>query len=120
MGTMPYLHFRGDCATALRFYADLMGGTDLQMMPYAAGPDAAWKASDRIMHGQVTLGDGVLMASDFPPGQDGEAQAAVSIMQTFATEPQGRAVFDGRWGSGRQTCTALAVSAYSSIWSKFM
>ncbi|SHE81679.1 PhnB protein [Loktanella atrilutea] len=102
MGTMPYLHFRGDCAAALRFYADLMGGTDLQMMPYSASPDAPadWQASDRIMHGQVTLGDGVLMASDFPPGQAGDAQAAVSIMQTFDTEAQGRAVFDGLAAEG--------------------
>ena len=30
MGTMPYLHF---CAAALRFYAELMGSTDLQLMP---------------------------------------------------------------------------------------
>ena len=30
---MPYLHFRGDCDAALRLYANLMGGTDLQMMP---------------------------------------------------------------------------------------
>ena len=47
------------------------------------------------MLAQVTLEDEVLMASDVPPGQGGDAQAAVSIMQTFATEPQGRAVFDG-------------------------
>lgn len=99
---MPYLHVRGDCAAALRFHADLMGGTDLQMMPSSASPDAPadWQASDRIMHGQVTPGDGLPMASDVPPGQADDAQAAVSIVRTFDTETQGRAIFDGPAAEG--------------------
>ncbi len=94
MPTMPYLHFRGDCANALAFYAEVFGGANLQMMRYADGPDAppAWSGSDRIMHGQVTIGDGTLMASDFPPGAPGEAQAAVSVMQSAPD-----AATAGRW-----------------------
>lgn len=84
MATMPYLHFRGDCATALAFYTEVFGGTNLQMMRYAQAPDApaGWVSSDLVMHGQVTIGDGTLMASDYPPGTAGDAQAAVSIMQS--------------------------------------
>ncbi|MFD1809539.1 hypothetical protein ACFSHQ_19930 [Gemmobacter lanyuensis] len=33
------------------------------------------------MHAELSLGSGRLMASDFPPGMEGDAQAAVSIMQ---------------------------------------
>ncbi len=96
MPTMPYLHFQGDCARALTFYAEVFGGTDLQTMKYADGPEAptAWKGSDRIMHGQVTLGGGTLMASDYPPGVEGHPQAGFSVMQTAPDVPTARAAFD--------------------------
>ena len=83
MPTMPYIHFQGQCAEALTAYASLFGGTNLQLMRYADGPTApeAFKSSPRIMHGQVTLGDGTLMASDFPPGMEGDPQKGFSIMQ---------------------------------------
>lgn len=94
MATMPYLHFQGDCAPALAFYAEVFGGTGLQTMRYAEAPEAppGWSGSDRIMHEQVTLGDGTLMASDYPPGTDGAPQASVSIMQSAPD-----AAIAGRW-----------------------
>jgi PhnB protein len=96
MPTSPYIHFQGQCAEALAFYADVFGGSGLQTMRYADGPGApeAWKGSDRVMHGQITLGDGVLMASDFPPGVEGDPQKAVSVMQTLPDVVSTRAAFD--------------------------
>ena len=83
MTTHPYIHFQGNCAQAMTAYAEIFGGTDLQMMPYAAMPggDPRQGADQRMMHAQVRIGDGVLMASDFPPGVEGDPQKAVSIMQ---------------------------------------
>lgn len=102
MGTMPYLHFQGQCAEAMQFYADLMGGSDLNMMGYKDAPEGPpdWKDSPLIMHAQVTLGDGVIMASDFPPGQDGDPQKGFSVMQTFDTVARGQQVFDGLADTG--------------------
>ena len=96
MPTMPYLHFQGDCAEALAFYATVFNGTNLQTMRYADGPgtSADWQASDRIMHGQVTIGDGTLMASDYPPGVEGAPQSGVSIMQSAPDVPTARSMFD--------------------------
>lgn len=96
MPTMPYLHFQGQCAEALAFYATVFGGTDLQLMRYADGPGAPpdWADSPRIMHGQVTLGDGTLMASDYPPGVAGMAQAGFSVMQSAPDVTTARSVFD--------------------------
>jgi PhnB protein len=96
MPTMPYIHLQGHCAEALAFYADVFGGTDLQLMRYSEGPDAPadWRSSTRIMHGQLTLGAGTLMASDFPPGMEGQPQASVSIMQTVPDAATGARVFD--------------------------
>ena len=96
MPTMPYIHFQGQCAQALAFYAQVFGGTGLQTMRYADGPEApeAWKASDRIMHGQVTLGSGTLMASDYPPGMEGDPQRGFSVMQTAPDVATAKAAFD--------------------------
>ena len=95
MPTMPYIHFQGQCADALAFYADVFAGTNLQTMRYADGPEAppAWKESPRIMHGQITIGDGTLMASDFPPGTDGDPQKGFSVMQALADVPTAKAAF---------------------------
>ena len=96
MPTTPYIHFQGQCAEALAFYAQVFGGTNLQTMRYADGPESppAWKHSTRTMHGQVTLNDGTLMASDYPPGVDGDAQKGFSVMQTAPDVPSARLVFD--------------------------
>jgi PhnB protein len=95
MPTMPYIHFQGQCAEALAFYAQVFNGSGLQMMPYAAGPDApeAWKTSDRIMHGQLGIYDGTLMASDYPPGVLGDAQAGFSVMQAVPDVAEAARVF---------------------------
>lgn len=96
MPTIPYLHFQGDCAAALAFYAEVFTGTDLRLMHYAQAPGAsdAWQASALIMHGEVKLYGETLMASDFPPGQTGEAQKATSIMQTVPDVASGQVIFD--------------------------
>ncbi len=95
MPTMPYIHFQGQCAEALAFYKTVFHGSDLQQMRYAEGPEAppAWRESARIMHAQVTLYDGVLMASDYPPGVEGDPQAGFSVMQTAPDVAQAERVF---------------------------
>ena len=95
MPTHPYIHFQGNCAEALAAYVEIFGGTDLQMMRYADAPGMpdAMK-SDRVIHGQLTIGDGTLMASDFPSGIEGDPQAAVSIMQSAPDVDTARAWFD--------------------------
>lgn len=96
MPTLPYIHFQGDCAEALTFYAAALGGTDLQLLRYADGPGAPpdWADSPRIMHGQVTLGDGTLMASDYPPGREGDAQKGFSVMQSAPDVATAQVIYD--------------------------
>jgi PhnB protein len=95
MPTIPYIHFRGHCAEALAFYAEVFGGTELQLMRYADAPEMPETMQDpnRIIHGQVRLGSGLLMASDYPPGMDGDEQAAVSVMQGVVSVAAGHEVF---------------------------
>ena len=114
MPTIPYIHFDGHCAEALTHYADVFGGTDLQMMRYSDAPDMpeAMKDPNRIIHGQVTLGGGVLMASDYPPGMVAEKQAAVSIMQGVGSVASGQAIFD-RLADGGTVVQAFGPSFFS-------
>ena len=101
MATHPYLHFDGTCAEALGFYAETLGGTNLQMMRYGEGPEMQGAAgSARVMHGQLTIGDGTLMASDAPEGQAGAPQASVSVMQSAPDMATGQRWFDALAAGG--------------------
>ncbi len=93
---MPYIHFQGHCAEALTFYADVFGATDLSMMRYSDAPetDDTLRDPTRVIHAQLTLPDGVLMASDYPPGMAGAAQAAVSLMTVADTVPEAQRIFN--------------------------
>lgn len=92
----PYIHFRGDCAAAMEFYADIFNADDLFLMRYSEMPEAPpnFANSDRVLHATVTLGGRMLMASDYPPGTDGDPQKGVSICHTAPDIPAGRHIFD--------------------------
>lgn len=102
MPTMPYLHFQGQCAAALAFYAQVFNGSGLQTTRYADAPEAppAWQDSPRVMHGQISIYDGTLMASDYPPGMTGDAQTGFSVMQTAPDVAEARRVFEALANGG--------------------
>ncbi len=65
MQVTPYLFFNGNCQEALSFYHGIFGGK-LHLMTYGEqiGPGCPLATKDKIMHGAVTVGDFLLMASD--------------------------------------------------------
>ncbi|HEX8167408.1 MAG TPA: VOC family protein [Beijerinckiaceae bacterium] len=70
----PYLMFNGGCEEAFRLYERVLGGRIEIMLPHE-GPAAEhvppeWRS--KIMHARLVVGDMVLMASDAPPGRQGE------------------------------------------------
>jgi PhnB protein len=95
MALSPYLHFDGTCAEALRFYADVFGDPAPELMTYDTVPDAPadW-ASSRILHGQVKIADGMLLASDSPPGEPVEPQAGMSICASLPSADGAKAAFE--------------------------
>jgi PhnB protein len=65
-----YVTFDGRCEAAFNFYAPILGGRIVTMVPYAETPEAArvpkeWQG--KIMHARLELGERALMASDVPP-----------------------------------------------------
>lgn len=95
MPTYPYIHFQGNCAQALTEYARIFGSAPPDLMRYAEAPDMPepMRSAERVIHGQVRLFDGMLMASDFPPGVEGDPQKAVSVMQTAPDLETGARIF---------------------------
>ncbi|WP_395541672.1 VOC family protein [Neotabrizicola sp. sgz301269] len=111
---IPYLHFQGHCAEALVFYADIFGASDLQMMRYSDAPDMDDTLRDptRVIHGQLTLPDGLLMASDYPPGMTGDPQSAVSLMHVAGTVAEGQRLF-GALSAGGQVIQDFGSTFFS-------
>jgi PhnB protein len=78
-----YLYFNGNCEEAFTFYAKCLGGKIDTMMPHAGSPAAGHVPAEwgsKILHAHMTIGEGVLMASDAPPGHYAKPQGfSISI-----------------------------------------
>ena len=95
----PYLHFDGEAADAIAFYADVLGGTT-QVMTFAQmgmeGPDA-----DKVMHGQLETDSGItLMVSDMPPGESRQRGNDITISLSGDDEPTLRGWYEKLSASG--------------------
>jgi len=63
-----HLTFDGNCREAMTFYQGGLGG-ELKLMPFSEVPGNIPKeARERIVHGRLTNGRALLMASDSMPG----------------------------------------------------
>ena len=80
----PYLFFNGQCETAFKFYAELLGGKIIAMMTHAGTPaenqvPPEWR--EKIIHARMVIGDQLLMGSDAPPGHFQQPQGfSVSLL----------------------------------------
>jgi len=68
----PYLSFKGDCEVAFKFYEQCLGAQLGAIFCYAGSPmadqaPADW--SDKVMHGNLTIGGQALMGADVAPDQ---------------------------------------------------
>lgn len=66
-----YLSFAGNCREALQFYVSELEGTLGQIHTYRDAPEATGTTEvwmDKILHGEINIGDQLIMGSDAPPG----------------------------------------------------
>jgi PhnB protein len=91
----PYIHFQGNCAEAMQFYADLFGG-ELTLFRYSEMPDAPpnYAKSDLVMNCHLRTETASFYASDFPPDEAGEPQQAFSISHDAPDATQAKAIYD--------------------------
>jgi PhnB protein len=65
----PYLQFDGHCEETFNFYAQVLGGKIVAMMPHEGTPaekHAPTDWLDKIIHARLLVGDKMLMGSDVP------------------------------------------------------
>ena len=113
---VPYLHFQGDCEAAMTFYAAVFETGAPEVFRYCDIPGAEGPAatSRLVCNAALTLpGGGMLMASDFPPGEAGEAQKAVSVHFSAASADAARSIFD-RLTEGAQVIMPFAPTFWAT------
>jgi PhnB protein len=102
----PYVTFDGNCAEALGYYANVLGGQIVAMQkfgdipgPSPFGPELA----DKVMHAQLRLGDRNLMASD--KGEPGpyDAPRGFSLQVGFDSLGEAQRAFDQLCEGGEVT-----------------
>lgn len=91
-----YIFFDGQCAEAMRRYAQVLGGTLQALMTYAQSPQPEQcppGSADRVMHACIAMPDGrLLMASDSPAGQH-RPMAGFALSLTYPTADEAQRVF---------------------------
>ena len=107
MQFQPYLSFNGNCAEAMKFYEQVIGGKLDMMMKFKDAPEPCGEmppgSEDRILHACLNYQDSLLMASDSMPGQPYEGMKNVGIALTYPTPDDARPVFDALSEGGQVT-----------------
>ena len=94
MTSTLYLFFAGDCAAAMTFYGEVLGGTPT-IMTFGQAPGADGMGEeydpDQVMHSELVIGDWKLMASD---GATDATFEGFAVVFTSATVDRSREVFE--------------------------
>lgn len=79
IGVKPYISFNGNCAEAVKFYIETLGGEVLYSQTYGESPMKGMGPDNNIMHCTVKIGDTHIMACDNPEGQPASAGSNISL-----------------------------------------
>jgi PhnB protein len=91
-----YLFFNGNCAEAMRFYAEALGAPITGMIKYSESPEPDQcppNSGDRIMHASILVDGRNLMASDVPAG-DEKPVAGFALSLFYDTPAEAQKIFD--------------------------
>ena len=95
---IPYLSFNGNCAEAMRYYENILGGKIKVMMSGAQSPMADQmpkEFADRIMNAQLELpGGSLLYAGDCPGHMPYEGIKGINITLNYSSVEEGEAIFN--------------------------
>jgi len=113
----PYLHFDGNCADAMRFYAKVLEGK-LDLLTFGQSPMSGQTPKDsmnRIMHARLALaGNGSLYAGDCPPGMPYQGIHGVSIALNYDTVALAERIFNSLAADGAKVTMAFG----PTFWAK--
>ena len=114
---IAYLGFNGNCADAMRFYEQALGGKLEVLMSGADSPIAAQMPKEfahRILHARLALpGGGLLYAGDTPAHMPYEGIKGVSIAVDYDTVAAAEKVFAALAAGGQ-----VSMPMQSAFWAK--
>ena len=114
---IAYLAFDGQCADAMRFYEQALGGKLEVLMSGAESPIAAQMPKEfahRILHARLVLpGGGMLYAGDAPAHVPYEGIKGVAIAVDYASVDKAETVFAVLAAGGQVT-----MPMQSAFWAK--
>ena len=116
---IAYLSFDGDCADAMRFYEQALGGKLEVLMSGAESPIADQmpkEFANRILHARLVLpGGGVLYAGDAPAHVPYEGIKGVAIAVDYASVDKAETVF-AVLGAGGQVTMPMQSAFWAKRW----
>ncbi|HWB83233.1 MAG TPA: VOC family protein [Bryobacteraceae bacterium] len=95
MQVNAYVIYNGQCEEAFRFYERCLNGKLVTLMTFAGTPaeqQAPPEWRNKVLHAQLSVGDGVLMGSDAPPGRY-EKPAGFSISLQMKDTAEAERIF---------------------------
>jgi PhnB protein len=115
MNASTYLFFNGNCAEAMRFYEQVLGGK-LDLLTHAESPEAGQSPpgmENRIMHARLTFEGGMLMASDDRPDADYKGMHGFRISLMIDSPEEATRIFDALAEGGQ-----VALPMGKTFWSQ--
>ncbi|MEO7246667.1 MAG: VOC family protein [Rubrivivax sp.] len=102
-----YLSFDGNCAEAMRFYAEVLDAEVRALMTYGQAPGMAAHTApadrERVMHAYLVHPDFAFMAGDATSGMPYQKVQGVSLALSYATAAEANRVFDALSAGGEVT-----------------
>ena len=112
-----YLGFNGTAAKALQFYERALGAKTEHVMRWSEGPPGMPvppEARDRIMHAEVTIGGGKIMAADAPPHMPSPADSNITVCLGLDDNDDMKKKFDALSAGGQ--VAICSCSCYVQPW----
>ena len=101
-----YLTFNGNCADAMRFYEQTLGGKLETIMTFAESPMASQAppgGENRIMHARLLIGERAIMGSDAMAGQSYQGMHGFALSLTYPSAGDTKRAFDALAQGGKIT-----------------
>lgn len=114
MAINPYIHFNGNAEEALNHYRDALGG-ELQIMRFAGSPaegcaPEGW--GQKVLHGALQTGVGLLLASDASKDQVRNPGDNIEVAVQVDSEADAERIFS-KLGQGGNITMPLSETFFS-------
>jgi PhnB protein len=99
-----YLSYNGDCADAMKFYAEVLGAKLEALITYGQVPGempVPPEHADRVMHAYLVHPDFAIMAGDAPPGVPYASIQGCMLAITYPTVSDATRVFNALADGGK-------------------